>query len=503
MIRVQTGGAGGNRAFLLGISIITVFYLALICLTPAGLTGTPEYHWPVLRHGSWARVPAALALLLLAAAGGLMLTADLEQVWKATAGRLRVYLVLFLLGLAFQLGPAAVHRFGLLELTLRVYLPDHTSYFTDAKKISSLRPWLQSFPDRLPEFATHTRTHPPGAVLLFYAALRVAEHSPRFSEWYRGLLPPGPKVEAVIAKYELSAPELMAGGLMALLLALAAAGAAPLTFALGRPMIGNRRAALAAVLFASAPAFSHQTPILDHALALFALLSLWLTVSAVTKKKIWRAPLAGAVIGAGLWLGPTLLAAGPLGAVFCLAAIFSRQAPDSTRKERLLLFACLMALTAGAGVLVTLALGAMLGLDYLMVYQAVTESGWRLNNVLSGRVHPWMWIAFDPYEFLAWAGVPLAAGFVLAVIHALKDLRRLGPDHPAAWTLAALVFLITLDLSGKVCYEASRLVWFGFPLLALSAATVVPPPENGKNFLPAGVLLGGQILCTLVFRMLF
>ena len=70
------------------------------------------------------------------------------------------------------------------------------------------------------------------------------------------------------------------------------------------------------------------------------------------------------------------------------------------------------------------------------------------------------------------------------------------------WTAATIVFLLALNLSGRVCYEASRLAWFCFPLLALAAAQSLPPPGKGRNFVP-GLLLAGQAAATIAIRMVF
>jgi hypothetical protein len=464
------------------------------------LIGTAEYQWPVLHHGLISRVPVASVILAGAVALSLLLIAELPQLWKVKRGRVKVYLGLLVLGLAFQLGPAAVHPMGLLEYPLRIYLPDHTSYFTDAQKVQALRPWANAFPAHLGDFATHTRTHPPGAVALFYGAQRVAGFFPRLAEAYVELMP---RSREAMQMFGLSPAQALAGGGCAMLLLLVSAAMAPLAFAVARTVITDQRAAMAAVLLASAPAFSHKTPILDHLFAGLILTALWLVLTAVRQRQMWRVALAGAIIGAGLWLGTSLLAAFPLIAMLGGAAIWQYRQDDSSPGRIMILLGCIVGALAGAAFLSMLAVGALLGADYLEVYQAITEIGWKYNNQISGRFQTWMWIAFNPYELLAWAGWPLAALFLAAVYTEPKKAWRLAPDHLAAGTIALAAFLLILDLSGKVCYEASRLCWFCYPLLAIPAAQVAPLPGPGRNYLRPALILGAQAVSTLVFKMIF
>ncbi len=488
-----------REPFLAGVFIVTAAYLAIIWQTPAWLTGTPEYHWPVLHHGEAGRLAAAGLVLFLAGAFSVLFSMQVEGIIRERAGRIRVYIALFLLGVAFQAGPASVHRMGLLELPLRVYLPDHTSYFTDARKIKDPGQWLAIFPSNIRNMATHTRTHPPGAVLCFYGAVRLMERFPGASRWYVRSLP---RMEEAARRFGLSPAEAAAGGVCALILFCIAAGVAPLTFAIGRMAAPDRAAAVAAVLFGAMPAFSHKTPTLDHFLAALILFSLWLVVSAVSRRELWRAAPAGVIIGAGSWIGTALLAALPLCALYLGASILYFGKSRSAIKERAVLFISFMVVLAGVAVGVNVLLGALMGVDYIEVYRAITE-GWRLNNTLSGRVATWMWIGFNPYELLAWAGVPAAAYFLLAAIRSGKELSPRRPGKVDYWLCALVVFLLLVDLSGKICYEASRLLWFTYPLIALESAKAMPLTERGRGIVATAIVIGLMIASTLVFRMIF
>jgi hypothetical protein len=485
---------------LAAAGLLTLLYLGAIAFTPAGLIGTPEYRLPVLHHGSFARLPVAALILALAVLVAVLFLRDLPALLSARLGRPRVYAAFFLLGLSFQLGPAAAHRMGLVELPLRVYLPDHTSYFSDAAKILSMRVWLEAFPVRLRELGTHTRTHPPGAVMPFFVLLRAMESRPELAELAAGWVPRGDEARS---KLGLSTPEVAAGGLAALFLLLIAAATVPLAFALGRALTDDRRAGLAAALFAAMPAFGHQTPVLDHALGFMILLALWFTVSALHRRALWKMPAAGAIIGFGLWFGTSVLAAAPLCLLFLAAGLFHLRKETAPLRNHVVLFLALTALLLTTGAAVTALIGTALDINYLQIYRAVMESGWSFNNRVSGRFHAWMWMLWDPYELAAFAGMAVSGCFLWAIIGQgrLLGARRFSAINP--WLLATVVFLLALDLSGKVVYEASRLAWFTFPLIALGAVNALPDPDE-PGYLPASaILLGLTAASALTFRMIF
>lgn len=500
------------------IAAATIAYLVAILFTPSWLIGTPEYHWPVLRHAMTSMFPAAALVLVLAGALALMLAEDADAILRAPWGRSRLYLCLLGLGLVFQLGPFAMHKMGLVEFPLRVYLPDHTSYFTDAAKIQDLDSWLSGYPREVPELATHSRTHPPGAILVFYAAQKFMEGHPRLSAAIVSALPRSEEAERA---FSLTPAQTAAGPVMAALLLLMAAASVPLTFALARlfftedegenrtanqdPFANgstNVQAVLAAALFAAAPAFSAKTPVLDHALGVMALLALWLTVSGVRLRKIERIVAGGGVIGFGLWLGLTLLAALPLCVLYSCAAIWKFRREGAPFRRCLVLETAVTVLLAGTASAVVLLPGAALNVSWIEIYRAITQIGWRMNNELSGRVHAWMWIAFNSYEIMAFAGAPLAALFIMSAVGLFPKLRSRRFKDLDPWLLALVVFLVLLDASGKVCYEASRLAWFSFPLIAIAASRSAPLPGPGRMAAPA-MIMALEIASVIVFRLVF
>ncbi len=478
--------------------VLTIAYLAALSFTPDFLIGTPEYKWPVLKHGQLSRLPLAALVMALASAASLLLFREVKEIAAAKWGRAKIFAALFLIGAGFQTGPALVHKMGAIELPLRVYLPDHTSYFTDAAKIGDAGEWARNFPKNVKNMATHTRTHPPGATLLFLAVQRMMERTPALSEAY---VDHAPRSAEAMKRFGLSPSQVTAGAFSALLLFLASASAAPLTFAIARIMMDDKSALLATALFAAGPVFAHKTPVLDHLLGVIILLSLWLCLSAVRHKHMWRIGLAGLLMGTGVWMGTAVLAALPLCAAYLAAAFFVFAKKDVSYARLAVLLACCILVLMGAALFSITLVGVVLGVGFPEVYAAITETGWYNNNTVSGRVHSWMWIAFNHYEVLAWAGVPVAIMFIVAVVRTVNAARQKRFSSVDPFLVALVVFLLALNFSGKVCYEAARLTWFCFPLIAMAGAREAAAEKSGWK-LPAA-LVAMQSASTLVFRMIF
>jgi hypothetical protein len=100
----ESSGTGLRPVLLIVLAAVTAAYLAAVAFAPPWLIGTPEYHWPVLHHGSWAMLPAAALVLGLAAGASLFLVSGLDGILRARLGRARVYAALMLRGWLFSSG---------------------------------------------------------------------------------------------------------------------------------------------------------------------------------------------------------------------------------------------------------------------------------------------------------------------------------------------------------------------------------------------------------------
>ncbi len=479
-------------------AFFTVVYLLFIIFLPEKINHTPEYHWPVLRHGVLVKmIPAAAAI----AACIWLVVSFIKRSERAGTSKVKTWqagLFIFLAALAMQVIPMSMHSMGLLEFPLRIYVADHTSYFTDAANIKRPREFLQKFPKTAQSLHTHSRTHPPLSVMTFWAVNRVTGAFPGFVSWFNRTVP---RSEEASRKFDLTPAQVAGGGVAAALITMTACMCAVLAFLTAAEFFGFRAALCAAFIFIFTPAFSHRTPVMDQAFAFFILLAVWILLKALRLKKSLLGFMPGIIVGLGLWFSPVFLAALPLAGAFFLywLARAKKNGQDIPSFSFILVFSVLFA----AGVLIALlGTGALLDLSYLEVYRA-NMKGWSFNNTASGRVSTWMWILFNPYEFLTWQGAPV---LVLLLVSIGMEARRIFKREVKTGSLffwTVIVFALALDLSGRVCYESPRLVFFLIPFTCMIAVNVLEEKGGEDSGLKWETVLSFQALCILAFRLVF
>ena len=474
---------------LFPVAILTVLYLAALALWPEALNHNSEYQWPVLHHGIAKKIiPASFAILAI-----IVILVRLYQKldWQNLSSRTRTSLAFLILltSLGLQIIPMTVHRMGLLEFPLRIYLPDHTSYFTDAIQFQE-KQLFEDFPKLVTQLHTHSRTHPPGAIQFFHSLIRVTQDLPGFVQWYNRTIP---RSQEAAERFHLSFDEVAAGGLAAALIILMAAGTVIFCLWSGNLLqIENRAVWLGACLFLFTPTFSNKSPVLDQYSSFLFLFGAAYFLWGLKRKSLWPGLLCGFFLSSGLWWSYSFLAAPPL--CLLLAAAWMKKNPSSRPFLYLGLF--LIAL-------IVMPLAAWIsGADPAAIYKA-NLAGWYFNNTVSGRIHMWKWILFNPYEFFAWLGVPIFLFFALAVGREVKKawLKQWDRIDPLIW--AIVIFGIALDLSGRVCYESPRLAWFYAPLVCLVAAKGFTETQGSNRAWPLAIVLVLQAATVLVFRMLF
>ncbi len=490
-MRHHTSNEPGRRSGEIFLGVIAVLSLGLDLLIyyhPAWFNHNSEYKWSALWHGRKAAcvwVFLCWSLILgLAYAIWLKLTGfagnRAKDAWSA--------ILLFLLAVLSPLVFIQVNRFGTYELLIRVMVPDHTGYFTDAVRFRSKDELVKTYLTDWQKLSTHSRTHPPGTVLLFMEMNRLAERSGMIKRLYRWTVKDEVRQKLGMAFLSPSPAVAMlgAGAMLALWLMLfASALAALLGYFVLRRFYSAEMGFGSGLILASMPAFSQHTPVMDQVFADFILGSTLLALLGAGKRPALQALMmlaAGILIGAGMWLSPGVGAAALLIPILLAAQAKMRKRGSSAfqmGKE-----------VAGAGFLVVLGavlalwLGSkLIGAGWLEIYR-INRLGWYFNNTVSGRVHAWKWILFNPYEFFFWTSFPVFAGILAKLFHELKKASS-GEFRESAdvFFWAVLVFMVVLNFSGQVCYESPRLCWFCLPMIAIIGATgLVRSMKNLHSF---------------------
>ena len=250
-----------------------------------------------------------------------------------------------------------------------------------------------------------------------------------------------------------------AAGAAALCIGAGAMGA-PLTYALGRSLLGEREARIAALLFACSPlTLLFGVTSFDYLFATCGLVAACLLVS---HRRAVRA--AGAVaLAAGSLLSWALLGIGAWAAILA----WRQRGP---RAALVLAASCAAAWAALNG-----ALAAVYGYDPIGTLDA-TAAVYR-NSVASARPYAF-WALGSPVAWGAMLGVPIAAG----------ALRAAAEGADAAIALAAV--LAVAAGAGFTKAETERIWLFLVPLACVAAAPVLARLRLG----PVAALLLAQAL---------
>lgn len=413
--------------------------------------GTPRWRWP------WREPPLLVSYLylVLPLALGALAVATFESRRRAVTPLLLVALALGCFG--YQLGGILAESSGLQRVSSIVRHPTSTGYFTDARKIRRLQPWLSRF-DEL-DLRVHSAAHPPGPILYHYGFIRAVGR--RSAPLVGGLC------IGVIASLGVVLVYLLAG--------------------LWTRDPGSRL--LAATLYSALPGLVLFFPQFDQIYPIFCMLMVIL----------WEGGLR-----AGRWL------ALPLGMVLWLASFFA---------YNLLVVGIFMALSAvvfwwqaedrrsALGRILwvgTVAIGVTLG-GYLILFYATgfdpiasLERSLLWMETYHRRPHgPAVYL--NLYDFALGAGyVPI----VLAVSYLLR-WSSIGSVERRGLTLSwvGALTVLAVNLSGLLDYETARVWLFLQPLVVVPAGLELaryPKSVRVATFLVYWVVLA-TIKCRLVF----
>lgn len=285
-----------------------------------------------------------------------------------------------------------------------------------------LAAFLDRFDQLAPSLSVHPSAHPPGMLVTLHLL----------------------EIDGVVA--------------MAWLVILAGTLAAPLTYVLGRRLLDERRARLAALLFACSPsALIYGASSAD---ALFVTLGLAAAIALVTDHRLVAVVLGPALLALAAFFSYALLA---LGAWAVLLRLRLRGALDAARL--VLASAAGLALACGG-------LYAATGFDSLGSL-AAADGAYRASIA---TVRPYAyWVFGSPAAFIVALGIPIA----------WYATRAVAERHPAALALAAIVLVAAVGGFSKA--ETERVWLFMVPLACVAAAYVLPSRKASGHPRSAGL----------------
>jgi len=469
----------------MGTALLQVLIVSFSTI-PLGVPG--EWTWPRIEEDSLQVIELIVALVLLAATGGLTFwglrffsedRSDDRMMLAACLGGM-VVLSFLMIG-ALRAIPIGIH--GTTGTTWVTYYPRMSGYYTEAMKDD--RPvgeFLAGYEDVVREGDfLHQGTHPPGLILYFrglktlctaFPALTssiLAMESPAISDGLEildQLSAAGPftfgRIDRAVLVLNLWVTEL-----------LAALTIVPLALLIGR-FQGMRAGWLASGFWPLVPALAVFLPKSDLLLPVFGTTTVLFWILAVQKRSYVSAFLAGVVLWFGLMISLALLVVPVILAAF-MALSLPERIGSLFGSERASFgkivdgFAPALILTAGCGVVLPCLL--LWGLADLNLFTV-----WRLNleNHATFYDHNprtwWKWLAVNPIELAFALGPAVSILGLGGLIQAIRNRERNAAD---AFVLAVVGVWALLWLSGKNMGEAARLWIFLMPLFVASGGMLL------------------------------
>jgi hypothetical protein len=478
------------------VATLAVCLLLQMGALPLGIEG--EWEWGRIERPThaiaWATASVVAATYVAFVAVGCR--------WVERGGAARRWAVVVLVpaGFAAQFAAQGV-GFGLAKWAFVLVTPSSSGYYTTARHITDLADFLKHYEQfQLLEEQLHgpfhLATHPPGLIVLHYAALRVCETHPSFTRAVLATEPLSARdgFRAASLGQRLKPCDEASLWLAAIISQLASVTTVLPLYWLARRHAGERAAWFAAALWPLAPAPTIFCPKSDVLYPLLAIACVALFIAGRARSARWMcAAASGVVLWIGLFHSLAMLVVVPI--MFLAAAL-----GDSLRS------AAHWAGLAERGAAASLGLISATSLFWLAADHNLWAT-WRrclaIHAHFYDRVHRsyWPWVGFNVAEFLVALGLPLAVAALAGTIELLRAARTASPpnnDGPGiaeqpgcgvrvagAVVCAWWVTLLVLDLSGKNLGEVARLWILMMPFASLAAASALRRDSSGA----AGIVL--------------
>jgi len=384
------------------------------------------------------------------------------------------------------------HPDVVVTLFYRTVSPSSGGYFNVATGITDLGDLLRRYPAQMPTFAEiHPRTHPPGLLILFWGMTRLLARVPALSELI------GMKLRlyrcADLSLMRLSNAQLASALVQMAMPFISGLTVGPL-YGLGRRVWGQRVALRAAALYIIVPSLVLWATRWDQLYPLLATLGLYGIQRGLDTGRLRYFVGAGLVVSLATFLSLGNGVIGVLLVVYTLLWLLVTRRLAATEgpekgKHPAPRWSWRQIVSAGTGLGLGLAAVWLLyylssGVGVWAIYQAALQEHCKLNRSY------WLWVGYNLYDFLVFLGLPVALAFLSGVWGAIRRLRAGQADAGVALTIAFVLVLVGLDLSGTVRGEVARLWLFLVPVAVLVAAQTLSEGWGQAGF---AVVLAAQL----------
>lgn len=432
----------------------------------------PEWQWPYFFVNTLHKIylPILVSILLI----GLYVWEEKKNIFLTK--KLWIFIIfVMLLSFAFQLSMLFFSRSGISVLVHRIINPELNGYFTASLTIQNVAEFLRFYNDIMLQFVYHAKSHPPGAILVFYVLKLLIAPFTFFIDFANSLTPAHSDVRQL---WNTLMPVEKATALFSAFFIplLSTVSLFPLYYS-AKILYGTRVALRSIFLFFFIPTIVFFIPINDSFLHIFSLSAFYLLLLGLSKKHLFPVFVSGAILFFGVFFNLSLLPMLILLFVFAFLYLRNKNA----------LFADYVkggtAFTIGfflPGILLYL----LFRFNFIEVfYTIITYAGGNMARSYQ------LWIYYNLQDFFIFCGIPLTIIFFLQTEYSFmqiikKQFKKIDPLFSAFF-----IMIVVLNFSGMVMGEVGRL-WSPFiPFMVLVTVAFMTNKLIFSHTLFAGILV--------------
>jgi hypothetical protein len=490
------------RSIVWPLVICATLLFILVVWTDAApfLRGPAEWRWTLraLTLPAWRfLVPLASLVLYAVIAARWIALFPTDSARPARRGERGFLIFLTIAAPLIQVAlAAAVWHTPLFEFFANTTSPSVTGFYSVAITTPDLPAQLPDYAAFMTNLPIHPQTHPPGIVLLHWLGWRGFELFPTLAD---GLAMPLRTLQCHNAALMALDNAQIASAVTGMIIPVLGGLTVWPLYALGRRLIGARRAALAAAIFPVLPMFVMWPAQWDQIFPLFLLAGLYFIHTGLETRSTWRFLLAGIVFSCAAFLSIgnmiMIVVAVLYVIVWWLMSVPHRELYRPANLWRW-----------GKQLLVLAAGCAAIWLIYVLVYRVNPSDLLAVGDRLlhestrcpicpsTNRAYG-LWVVWNIVDFAIFLSLPILILLVMRLPALLKkSYLAMRWVQAAAWvplTVATLTAFIALDLTGISRGEASRIwAFFGplFVLLALAPVKALWPSNRTGTTLLIGLI---------------
>lgn len=431
----------------------------------------PEWQWEYFFINTLSKIYAPIIFIILIA--GLFWFQETKKIFSKKP--LVLLCLLILLSFLFQMSILFFSRTGISVLIHRIINPDLNSYFTASLLIQNPIDFLKNYEDIMKQFVYHARSHPPGAIFLFYAIKQLVIPFTSFISFANHLTPTHADVRQV---WDTLLPVDRATAVFsAFFLPLLSSMTLIPIFKTAKRLYGEKVAIRSTFFYIFIPSIVFFIPINDVFLPLFSVGAFYFLLKGLQDKSSISFFFSGFILFLGVTFNLALL---PLILFFFLFALFFIK----KNNLRIIKFVKEGLLFTVGFFLPPILLYLFLDFNFIKLIQMIFEE---VPHVHSRSYTTWLF--YNELDFFIFIGIPLTIIFFIELKQFFSFLVKKQWTKIDMILPSFLIMFVILDLTGSTRGETGRIWSIFMPFVLIPAVAYLSNSLKFSSKLFVGLLL--------------